>query len=172
MDCRFHFMEKSEFDRYAPQMFALLWQNMSSIAPISDGYEVSYADWHRQYGGAFSNRKERKIVWVETLSLGFAGFFGYCEDGEVFRMEEIQLASACRGRDGVFRKLYGFVLETLSKELRWVEAYAHKTNEKSLAVLRHLGLVPVGENERGDCLLLRGRMSDFLSWYSAERPEE
>ncbi len=160
----FTYLEKNEFDCYAPRLFALLHRNMTPIAPTGNSYEEDYAAWCRAYGGAFRGREERKIVLILSPEEEFVGFFAYCALGDTFHMEEIQFAPAYQGKYGMFRALYRFVLERLPPDLKFVEAYVHKTNEKSLAVQRHLGLRIIGESKNGNCFHLQGDFADLLRW--------
>ncbi len=66
-----------------------------------------------------------------------------------------------------------FLIPLLPSELRDVEAYAHKNNEKSHGILRRLGLVVVGENKRGDSYHFRGgQYADLLRWHFQDSGEE
>ncbi len=159
------YLEKDEFDAYAPKLFALMRANMSHVAPSQNSYGQDYVFWYRTYGGAFQNRMERKIVLAETLFGDLVGFFGYCEDGDTFLMEEIQFAPAWQETRGLFRALYAFVLDSLSCEIAFTEAYAHKSNKRSLGILKLLGLSVIGENEARDCFHLRGDMNALRAWF-------
>jgi RimJ/RimL family protein N-acetyltransferase len=47
-----------------------------------------------------------------------------------------------------------------------VEAYADKRNQKSLAVLAHLGLTVMGENKNGISYHLRGSYAELKQKYT------
>lgn len=161
----FRFLEKEEFDNRGAELFALMYENMSVIAPFKNSYEVEEADWLRLYGGAFKNRAERKIVVVETQG-HIKGFFGYCAAGEVFDMEEIQFSPEIQGKNGFFRQLYGLVLDKLPDAVKYVEACANKENIKSQAILARLGLKRTGQDDEKGILFFRGELADLLDWFN------
>ncbi len=160
----FRFLEKSEFELYGERLFALLHGNMSEIAPGGKSYDEEKAEWLKVYGGAFRGREQRKIVLVVSETGETEGFFGYLAAGELFLMEEIQFSPKIQGECGIFRRLYRLVLGELPCGIKYVEAYAHKNNARSLGILSRLGLKTVGENDSGDCYHLRGELSDLLRW--------
>lgn len=161
----FRYLEKDEFESRGAELFALMYSNMSLIAPFKNSYEVEEADWLRIYGGAFKNRAERKIVVIEERGM-IKGFFGYCADGEVFDMEEIQFSPEIQGKNGIFRSLYGLVLEALPNTVKYVEACANKENKKSQAILARLGLKNTGEDVEKGIFFFRGELADLLNWYN------
>ena len=162
----FRFLEKDEFESRGAELFALMYSNMSVIAPFKNSYEVEEADWLRIYGGAFKNRAERKIVVIKTPDDVIKGFFGYCADGEVFDMEEIQFSPDIQGKSGLFRRLYELVLNGLPNTVKYVEACANKENIKSQAILSRLGLKKTGENDEKGIFFFRGELADLLNWYN------
>lgn len=161
----FRFLEKDEFESRGAELFALMYSNMSVIAPFKNSYEVEEADWLRIYGGAFKNRAERKIVVITTPDDVVKGFFGYCAMGEVFDMEEIQFLPEIQGQNGIFRRLYGLVLSELPDGIKYVEACANKENIKSQAILSRLGLKKTGEDDEKGIFFFRGELADLLNWY-------
>ena len=79
-------------------------------------------------------------------------------------MEEIQLRDRYKGT-GVFGKLYAYLTRIIPEDTELVEAYANKSNHKSIAVLHHLGLEIVGENKNGISYHFRGRYENILRRY-------
>ncbi|MBO5280113.1 MAG: hypothetical protein J6B55_02705 [Clostridia bacterium] len=161
----FRYLEKDEFESRGAELFALMYSNMSVIAPFKNSYEVEEADWFRLYGGAFKNRAERKIVVIETHG-SVKGFFGYCADGEVFDMEEIQFSPDIQGKSGLFRRLYGLVLGDIPHTVKYVEACANKENIRSQAILSRLGLKKTGQDDEKGIFFFRGELADLLNWYN------
>ncbi len=160
----FEYLDKSDFDSYASELFEILYGNMSVIVPSGLSCEEDFSSWSSAFGGAFKGREPRKILLVLSQEREVVGFFGYCVSTDTFMMEEIQLLPQYQGKHGIFRNLYEFVIGQLPKNLKYVEAYAHKNNSKSLSVLGKLGLDTVGENSSGSCYLLRGEYSSLLQW--------
>lgn len=164
----FRFLEKDEFESRGAELFDLMYSNMSVIAPFKNSYEQERDDWLRLYGGAFRNRAERKIVIITSCHDEVKGFFGYCADGEVFDMEEIQFSPEMQGKNGIFRRLYSFVLGELPCGIKYVEACANKENRKSQSILARLGLKPAGQDEAKGILYFRGEFSALLDWYNGK----
>ncbi len=162
----FRFLEKDEFESRGTELFALMYSNMSMISPIKNSYEVEEADWLRIYGGAFRNRAERKIVLITSPEDEIKGFFGYCADGDVFNMEEIQFSLEIQGKNGIFRCLYGLVLGELPDMVKYVEACANRENTRSQAILAKLGLKRTGQDDEKGIFFFRGELADLLNWYN------
>ncbi len=160
----FEYLDKSDFDMYAPKLFEILYCNMSVIAPSGLSYEEDFSSWSSAFGGAFKGREQRKILLVLSQEREVIGFFGYCVSSDTLMMEEIQLLPQYQGKHGIFRSLYEFVVGELPKNLKYVEAYAHKNNSKSISILRKMGLEAAGENPSGSCHFLRGEYSSLLQW--------
>ncbi len=165
-DYYFRFLEKDEFDRFGAELFALMYSNMSVISPFKNSYETEEADWIRIYGGAFRNRTERKIVLITSPEDEIKGFFGYCADGEVFDMEEIQFSPEIQGRNGIFRRLYELVLGNMPHTVKYVEACANRENARSQAILGKLGLKKTVQDDEKGIFFFRGELADLLNWYN------
>lgn len=84
-----------------------------------------------------------------------AGYFQYAVHGTVLMMEEIQIQPEYQG-SGLFRRMYLWLEHQLPAGLLDAEAYSHKSNRKSQAVLEHLGLERIGENPNGTSWRYRG----------------
>jgi RimJ/RimL family protein N-acetyltransferase len=82
-------------------------------------------------------------------------------------MEEIQLKPEYHGK-GIFRKLYGFILPKIDDSIEFVDAFANIQNEKSIAILEHLGLKNVGLNKNGRSYHFKGQFEKLKEWYENE----
>ena len=80
-------------------------------------------------------------------------------------MEEIQMKPEYHGK-GVFRQLYGFLLENINGDTGFVEAYANTKNIKSIAILGKMGLAKIGTNKSGSCFHFKGKYADLKEWYT------
>ena len=169
---RFSYLEKSQFERYAPALFDILADNMSVIAPTGRTREEDFACWHAAVGEGMQAPARQIVLIFASDSHDLIGFFQYYINPERFMMEEIQLRQEWKGKDNIFRDLYGFVLEHINSGVEFVEAYANKNNGKSVGILKHLGLSVVGENKSGRSYHFRGTMRDLLAWYRRDKTEE
>ncbi len=158
----FEYLNKNDFSVYAPELFFILHTNMSPIAPTGNTYDEDYLCWSDAYGEAFESNENRKIVLIKETENKIVGFFAYSVSEDVFRMEEIQISPELQSKYGIFKKLYLFVFKNLPTNIKYVEAFANKKNEKSVAILKHLGLEAVGTNKSGSCYRFRGSYSDLL----------
>ncbi len=159
----FRYLPKQDFSRYAPALFGILHSNMSVIAPTGNSYDEDFHAWSDVFGHAFVERIERSMVLIEADGI-LVGFFAYACKDHTFRMEEIQFSEEYKGKYGLFRRLYDFVTNDLPEDLLYVEAYAHTSNTKSIAVLHTLGLKNIGTTPNGNCFHFKGAYEDYLSW--------
>ncbi|MDR2606314.1 MAG: hypothetical protein LBC38_03425 [Oscillospiraceae bacterium] len=160
---RFEFLQKSDFDTVSRALFAILSANMSAISPSGNSYEEDYTLW---FGAVRERlkRDSRNIVLIYACD-ELVGFFQYYVVDFLFVMEEIQIAPEFQGV-GLFRKLYGFMLEILPADIKSVRAYANRLNSKSQAILSHLGLSL--ESVKGNGFVFRGDFSNLVKWYNGE----
>lgn len=159
----FEYLNKGRFFAVSNELFSILADNMEKIAPTGNTRENDYMCWYDAVNDGLA-REERKIILIKDDE-NIIGFFQYYTNAGTFVMEEIQLASEYKGK-GVFRKLYGFIIENLNNNTEFVEAYANISNEKSILILEHLGLVKTGMNKNGCSFHFRGKFGDLLKWYN------
>lgn len=164
----FSYLEKNEFNKYASNLFSVLYDNMTEIAPTGNSREDDYKSWYKAVCGEMQSDKRHIIVISNGNMKEIIGFFKYSINECVFVMEDIQIKAFYRGKYDIFRTLYGFALEHINEAICIVEAYADKKNTKSLAILEKLGLSLVGENKNGISYHLRGTYEDLVKWYKGE----
>ncbi len=162
-DFSFRYLEKEDFPKCASALFEIMHTNMSVIAPSENSYDEDFRCWLDTFGKTFCNRAEWEIVIIESEEK-IGGFFAYSCKDNTFTMQEIQFADSIKGKDRIFRKLYCFVTDSLPADLTYIEAYAHKNNEKSIAILRRLGLKNISTNKNGECYHFKGDYEDYLLW--------
>lgn len=132
----FEFMPKDRADELLPAIFEILYMNMNEIAPSGLGCVADYAEWFSNVAPAIK-KPQRQIILIFS-DMEIVGYFQYYVNETTFMMEEIQLKREFWG-NGVFRSLYAF-LHGVIPEVPYVEAYAHRSNSHSRAILAHLGL--------------------------------
>ena len=166
MQIHFSYADKARKEEWLPEIFEILYANMSVIAHSGQTAEEDYAEWVSHVSPALDKAPRRIVLMHDGDSL--IGYFQYYvnEGASLFMMEEIQIRCAYHGK-GVFQAFYGWLLPRLPADIQWVEAYAHKQNAKSQAVLRHLGLCPVGEGAGGRTDRFRG---DYQALYERYIP--
>ena len=94
------------------------------------------------------------------------GYFQYYinRDTDSLMMEEIQIKKEFQVT-GLFSEFYNWLIKNLPKDIMYVEAYANKKNYKSQSILKHLGLVELGENRNGNSFYYKGKYVDLLNRY-------
>lgn len=167
-DIRFEYLDKSDFIFVSRIIFSILADNMSKISPTGNTAEEDYKIWLDAVGDGLQ-REERQIILIKDKD-DIVGFFQYYTNDEKFMMEEIQLKPEYHGK-GILRKLYGFVLGRIRTDIRFVEAYASTSNEKSIAILERFGMQNIGLNKNGRSYHFKGRLTDLKEWYENENRE-
>ena len=135
---------------------------MSKITPTGNSYEQDLDFWLSCVSPALE-KEPRKILLIYDGEI-LAGFFQYFVNNGLFMMEEIQFRNAYKGA-GAFSELYAYLTGIIPEDTELVEAYANKSNHKSIEILRHLGLEIIGENKNGKSYHFRGRYENILRKY-------
>lgn len=161
----FKYADKMQLEQYFSELFDILHSNMSLIAPTNNSYQEDFEIWSSYTVPAMQNEQRQIILMYVDNKL--AGFFRYYihDDTASLMMEEIQIKKEFQGT-GLFSAFYRWFVKQLPKEILNVEAYADKRNHKSQAVLKHLGLIEMGENKNGISFYYKGKYADLLSKYS------
>ena len=159
----FEYVNKPDFSAVADDIFNILADNMTIIAPTGNTREDDYECWHQSVSDGLK-RDERQIVIIKDND-NIIGFFQYYTNEDTFMMEEIQFKPEYQGK-GVFRALYGFVIPQIRDDIEFVEAYASISNSKSIGILENFGLTNIGLNKNGRSYHFKGRYSDLLKWYN------
>lgn len=160
----FRLADKTQTERWLPDLFRMLHANMSVIAPTNNSYEDDFEIWRSHIIPAI--QKEQRQIVLMCVESELVGYFQYSLNGDTrsLMMEEIQIIKEFQGT-GIFSALYKWLIETLPKDVTYVEAYAHKRNIKSQGILNRLGLVAIGENENGNSLHYKGEYVNLLRKY-------
>ena len=159
------YLIKSEFSQHSKSLFEILSCNMDKIAPTGNTREDDYKCWFDAVSEGLS-RDERQIVLIKDKN-EIIGYFQYYINKNTFMMEEIQIKPEYQGKE-VFRRLYGFLIGKLGKDIEFVEAYANKKNIKSIGILGHLGLSVIGANKNGNSYHFKGKFVDLVEWYNSK----
>ncbi len=153
MTFTFQYADKSGFPQMAPELFDLLYTNMSEIAPSGYCYEEDRAVWMEAVVPAME-KENRQVVLICADGIA-AGYFQYYSTTDTLMLEEFQLKRPYQG-SGAFGALFSWLLPILPGDLRFVKAYAHKQNLRSQGILEHLGLQKIGENKSGNSWQFQG----------------
>lgn len=161
----FSYLDKSDFQTVARQIFDILADNMTMIAPTGNSREEDFILWSDAVSDGLQRPKRQIIIIKDNETI--VGFFQYYTNADTFMMEEIQFRPEYQGK-GVFRKLYGFILKNIRNDLEFVEAYANVNNQKSIGILEKFGLLNIGLNKNGCSYHFKGRFVDLIKWYESQ----
>ena len=158
----FKYMDKYKFEEILPQMFEILYSNMSVFAPTNNSYESDFQIWVSHITSALHETNRETILLY--IDFKFVGYFRYSLNSSTqsFLMEDIQIKSEFQGT-GIFSSCLKWLVNQLPKNILSVEAYVDKRNNRSRAIMEHLGLKCMGENKNGISLYLAGDYSDFYN---------
>ena len=155
-------LDKFHKDSVLPLLFAIMHANMSKIAPTGNSYEEDLSFWLSCVSPELEKEPRRILLLYDGEEI--AGFFQYFVNNGLFMMEEIQFCDAYKG-SGAFRELFAYLTSVIPENTELVEAYANKSNHKSIEILKHLGLEIIGENKTGKSYHFRGRYENILRKY-------
>lgn len=159
----FKYADKQNIEEILPNLFDILYSNMSIIAPTGNTYEDDLKEW---LSNIFpSIKKETRQIVLMFADNKLIGYFQYSVFSASFMMEDIQIKKDYHGT-GLFRLFYSWLIKRLPDSIKYVEAYSNKSNYKSQGVLEHLGLVKSGENKNGISFYYKGDYAALLQKYS------
>ena len=161
----FEYLNKPDFSAYERQIFDILANNMTMIAPTGNSREEDFDLWSDAVSDGLQ-REERQIILIKDNG-NLIGYFQYYINADTFMMEEIQFRPEYQGK-GVFRKLYGFILKNIRNDLEFVEAYANIKNQKSIGILEKFGLLNTGLNKNGHSYYFKGDFANLIKWYESK----
>jgi RimJ/RimL family protein N-acetyltransferase len=156
-------MKNEDIPIYTNEIFSILANNMREIAPTGNTYEEDYKIWLNCAVPAWCEGKCSVILIFDGDIL--CGYFQYSFSGTTFRMEEIQFKPKYQG-SGLFAELYHHLTTIIPADTKNVEAFANKENIKSQAILKHLGLINIGENKNGRSFHFKGEYKSLSERYS------
>ena len=161
----FKFADKLQIEQLLPDIFRILHSNMSIIAPTNNSYEDDFEIWSSHIIPAL--QKEQRQIILMYVDNKLVGYFQYYINGDTnsLMMEEIQIKKAFQGT-GLFSEFYNWLIKSLPKNIMYVEAYVNKKNLKSQSILKHFGLVEIGENKNGNSFYFKGAYVNLLNKYS------
>lgn len=161
----FLFLDKQKLDVFIPDLFEILYLNMSSIAPTGNSYDEDLEMWRSCIVSEMGN--ERRQIILMCVDNTLAGWFQYYinMDDNSLTMEEIQIKKVYQGT-GLFSAFYKWLVKQLPNDILYVEAHVDKRNYKSQAILEYLGLTQLGENKNGISFCYKGKYADLHRKFS------
>ena len=155
----YSFMDKDKAPGLMPELFAILSENMSAIAPTDNTYDEDFAIWSSNVGPALEKENRQVVLILDDGAT--VGYVQYYTNETTSMIEEAQLKSAFQGC-GVMRKAFAFIADNIPRDLLYAEAFANKLNLRSQNILTHLGFSNIGENKNGRCFHYRADCRSLL----------
>lgn len=158
----FKHLAKHEFENTLPQIFAILYANMSAIAPTGNSYESDFQMWVSHILPALKEEYRETILFLHNGEI--VGFFRYSlnSDVQLLLLEDIQIKPEFQGK-GLFSSCLKWLVNQLPKSIFGVAAYVDKRNIRSCAIMEHFGLKCIGENKNGISFYMMGDYADFYN---------
>ena len=141
----FCFFDWAQSEDILPQMFDILFTNMSKIAPTGNSYEDDKQMWLSAITSVQGKEKQILLMYVGEF---LAGYFQYRIDRDTMLIEEIEIAPDYQ-RTVLFYHFLKFIADILPKDIVYVSAYINKRNLNSQQIAEKLGMKIVGENKNG-----------------------
>ena len=157
MICRL--LGKHEVRLWLPELFAVLHENMSVIAPTGNSYDRDYALRSDAVASALQQENRQIVLILNDGAL--IGYLQYYTNETTFMIEEAQVKPAFQAR-GVIRGAFSFVAGMIPPDVPYAEAYAHRKNTRSQAILETHGFTRIGENKNGNSYHYRADCQAFL----------
>ena len=158
----FEFLNKANFQVLSSELFDILADNMTLIAPTGNSRQEDYKCWNEAISFGLQ-KNERQMVLIKDNDI-IIGYFQYCINSNTLMMEEIQIKSEYQGK-GLVRELYGFMNSKIKADYKFVEAYANIRNNRSIGMLEKFGLATIGLNKNGNSYHFKGKKEDLKKWY-------
>lgn len=149
----FRTMEKQEYKNILPQLFHVLYTNMSSLAPTGCTYEEDRKLWLSYILPELDSG--RKEIMLMVLGDSVVGYGQYSITGDTLEMDEVELLPRYQ-RTKVFYRFCQYMIAALPETVQFVSSYVRKDNFHSISIHEKLGMERLGENKSGTSWRYRG----------------
>lgn len=156
-DISFRFYNKTQSKEILPQMFDILYSNMSRIAPTGNSYDKDKQLWLSFMESAPAENQQIILMYVDDI---LAGYFQYSINKDTIVIEEIEIKPEHQ-RTALFYRFFKYAVSIAPKDIFYAEAYINKYNSNSKTIAGKLGMQIIGENQNGSSWHLRGELKEF-----------
>lgn len=156
MSVLFRTFDRTRAEEVLPEMFDILYTNMSRIAPTGGSYEDDKRMW-MSYMAAVG--EEQKVILMYD-GAALVGYFQYSIDRDTLLVEEIEIVPDYQ-RTLLFYYFFRYALRNIPLHVVHVEAYIDKANAGSQRIAEKLGMKIIGENPSGRSWRCRGEAESF-----------
>lgn len=149
----FTYLNKQDKNFWLPQLFDLLYDNMSVIAPSGYSYEEERAKWLAAVSPAL-DKKPRQIVMC-IINGKPVGYIQYYIRQHLLMVEEIQIKKEYQNSI-LFFQLCKHLLSIIPEDLQTIEAYADKRNMNSINLMTKIGMLSLEDDDPSPFVHMRG----------------
>ena len=160
MNVRFESLQIEDCKTMLPQLFDILYVNMTLIAPTGCSYENDLKIWMEYIEPRIEN-KEVSLLLI-LVADRIVGYFQYSTKDDVLWAEEIEVIPELQ-RTKLFYLFCKDFLTQIPAQIRFVCSYVNKDNWNSIKIHEHLGMNRIGENSRGTSWLYQGDAINMVS---------
>lgn len=161
---RFVPLDPADFELYAGDLFSILWRNMDKIAPSGNSYEEDFAEWLNYNKTVIASGERKTILFIDETIDCIAGYFQYRIEDNCLWLDEIESLEDYQGKGLIYRPLMNYFLPKLPDSIDRYQAYIHKNNLRSAAILEKMGAKALAANASGSSLLYSGTLAALKEW--------
>ena len=153
----FTYLNKNKKEKILPELFDLLYDNMSEIAPTNLTYEKEQEQWLGNVSPALDKPARQIIMCYADEEL--IGYIQYYINGKLLMIEELQLKKE-HHCTLTFYRFCKYFIGTLPADIEHVEAFAERRNIKSQKLMQRLGMELIDSN--AEFVHLRGEADEMI----------
>ena len=153
----FTYLNKNKKEKILPELFDLLYDNMSEIAPTNLTYEKEQEQWLGNVSPALDKPARQIIMCYADEEL--IGYIQYYINGKLLMSEELQLKKE-HHCTLTFYRFCKYFIGTLPADIEHVEAFAERRNIKSQKLMQRLGMELIDSN--AEFVHLRGEADEMI----------
>lgn len=142
----FRTMKQREQAEILPQLFGILYANMSQLAPTGCSFEEDQKIWLEYIMAALHSENKQILLMFSDENL--AGYSQFTINNDTVIIDEVEIKVRYQ-RTMMFYKFCQYMVNHLPKNVRWFESYVRKDNDNSISVHESLGMKRTGENLSG-----------------------
>lgn len=151
----FREMQVSESMEILPQLFRILYTNMTRIAPTGCNYEEDQKIWLDYIVPAVHEGKLHIVLMYAGDTL--AGYTQFSAENDTLMVDEVEICPEYQ-RTFVFYRFCQYMMNNLPHNVGWFASYVRKDNANSISIHEALGMERIGENKSGTSWHYRGEI--------------
>ena len=124
-------LDKTDAASILPQMFRILYTNMTKIAPTGCTYEEDEAMWLSYASEQMTKEYPEYILMYKGETL--IGYFQYSIEGDTLMVDEVEIIPEYQ-RTMAFYRLCVYLYQSLPGHIQCIESYVNKENANSLKI--------------------------------------